>query len=117
MNRPYGSQAVIDAVARLRELKDNPFIAADIIAGFPGETETEHNVTVTSLKQIDFSRIHVFPFSARPDTAAWDMKPKIPERITGERTEEIRGISSNSYKNYLEKQTDRTAQVLLEEEK
>ncbi|MBF9015692.1 MULTISPECIES: tRNA (N(6)-L-threonylcarbamoyladenosine(37)-C(2))-methylthiotransferase MtaB [unclassified Oceanispirochaeta] len=117
MNRPYGSQAVIDAVARLRELKDNPFIAADIIAGFPGETETEHNVTVTSLKQIDFARIHVFPFSARPDTAAWEMKPKIPERITGERTEEIRGISSKSYKNYLEQQTDRTAQVLLEEEK
>jgi threonylcarbamoyladenosine tRNA methylthiotransferase MtaB len=117
MNRPYGAQSVIDAVTRLRELKDNPFIAADIIAGFPGESDEEHNITLTSLKKIDFSRIHVFPFSARPDTVAWDMTPKIPERITGDRTVEIRNISSRSYKAYLEQQTGRSSQVLLEEEK
>ncbi|MDC7235531.1 MAG: tRNA (N(6)-L-threonylcarbamoyladenosine(37)-C(2))-methylthiotransferase MtaB [Spirochaetales bacterium] len=117
MNRPYRAQAVIDAVNRLRELKENPFIAADIIAGFPAETDEEHGVTVTNLKKINFSRLHVFPFSARPGTAAWDMSPKIPERITGERTEEIREISSNSYQKYLQTQTECQIQVLLEEEK
>ena len=117
MNRPYEAQAVKDAVKRLRELKDDPFIAADIIAGFPGESESEHNVTVTNLKELDFSRIHVFPFSPRPDTAAWDMKPQIPERITGERTEEIRKIAAESYAKYLENQVGKTLQVLIEEEK
>lgn len=117
MNRPYRAESVAAAVSRLRELKENPFIAADIIAGFPGETDEEHYVTVTSLKEINFSRIHVFPFSARPDTAAWDMTPKIPERITGERTEEIRQISTKSYRDYLGKQAGCSMQVLIEEEK
>ncbi len=117
MNRPYEAQAVKDAVKRLRELKDDPFIAADIIAGFPGETDDEHGVTVTNLRELNFSRIHVFPFSPRPDTAAWDMKPQIPERITGERTEEIRKISTEAYDKYLQDQVGKTLQVLIEEEK
>ncbi len=117
MNRPYLASRVKEAVFRLRELKDDPFIAADIIAGFPGESEMEHRETVSLLKELDFSRIHVFPFSPRPGTAAWDMKPLVPERITGERTEEIRRISSESYSRYLDARKGRVLTVLLEEEK
>ncbi len=117
MNRPYRSRSVAEAVKRLRELKDDPFIAADIIAGFPGETDEEHKETLSLLKTLNFSRIHVFPFSPRPGTAAWDMKPAVPERVTGERTAEIRSLSSVSYREYLESQVGRQLQVLLEEEK
>jgi threonylcarbamoyladenosine tRNA methylthiotransferase MtaB len=117
MNRPYRSESVIKAVMRLRELKDDPFIAADIIAGFPGETDEEHLQTLTILRELSFSRIHVFPFSPRPDTAAWDMKPAVPERITGGRTNEIRKISGASYDQYLQNQIGRPRQVLLEEQK
>jgi len=116
MNRPYRTQSVIDAVKRLRELKNDPFIAADIIAGFPGETEEEHGQTLAVLKELNFSRIHVFPFSPRPGTAAWDMKPAVPERITSERTAQIRHISLSSYKEYLINQKGQELQVLIEEE-
>lgn len=117
MNRPYAASKVREAVLRLRELKDDPFIAADIIAGFPGESDEEHAETLALLRELDFSRIHVFPFSPRPGTAAWDMKPVVPERITGSRTEDIRRISSDSYQRYLEARRGTVLNVLLEEEK
>jgi threonylcarbamoyladenosine tRNA methylthiotransferase MtaB len=116
MNRPYRSESVKNAVERLRELKDHPFIAADIICGFPGETDEEHRETVAALEQLNFSRIHVFPFSPRPGTAAWSMKPAVPERITGERTGEIRNISKSSYGQYLKDQNGKQLKVLLEEQ-
>ena len=115
MNRPYHSDSVRNAVLRLRELKKDPFIAADIIAGFPGETDEEHRETVALLKELSFSRIHVFPFSARPGTAAWDMKPAVPERITGIRTNEIREISRKSHSAYFDRWVGRDVDVLLEE--
>jgi len=117
MNRPYKTQSVINAVTRLRELKDDPFIAADIIAGFPGETEEEHKQTVQILQKLNFSRLHVFPFSPRPGTAAWNMTPAVPERITRERTGEIRSISSSSFKTYLDQQPGKELEVLLEDER
>jgi len=117
MNRPYRSGALREAVQRLRELKNDPFIAADIIAGFPAETDEEHRETVALLEELSFTRIHVFPFSPRPGTAAWDMKPPVPERITGERTREIRTISHASHSAYFDRWSGHTVSVLLEEVK
>lgn len=115
MNRNYQARLVKDAVLRLRELKSDPFIAADIIAGFPGESEAEHEETIALLKDVQFSRIHVFPFSARPGTAAWDMRPAVPQRISGYRTSEIRDISHSSHLDYFERWIGRDVDVLLEE--
>ncbi|OQY35441.1 MAG: tRNA (N(6)-L-threonylcarbamoyladenosine(37)-C(2))-methylthiotransferase MtaB [Spirochaetaceae bacterium 4572_59] len=115
MNRNYEAHLVKDAVLRLRELKSDPFIAADIIAGFPGENDEEHEETIALLKELQFSRIHVFPFSPRPGTAAWDMRPSVPQRIAGVRTSEIRDISHSSHQDYFERWIGRNVDVLLEE--
>ena len=117
MNRPYESSLVREAVLRLRKLKDDPFISADLIAGFPGETQQEHEETLSLVKEMGFTRIHVFPFSARPGTAAWDMRPKIPERVTGERTRELRQASSRFHEEYFQRWLNRKVYVLLEERK
>ncbi len=117
MNRPYLTDSVRQAVERLRTLKSDPFLAADIIAGFPGESEREYQETLTALEKLQFSRIHVFPFSARPGTAAWQMKPAVPERVTGERTRAIREISQRSHKAYFDRWIGREVSVLLEERK
>ena len=117
MNRPYDSSAVREAVIRLRELKDDPFIAADLISGFPGESNREHQETLFLVRQMGFTRIHVFPFSARPGTAAWDMKPRIPQRVTGERTSELRRASGHFHEEYFERWLNRKVDVLLEERK
>ncbi len=117
MNRPYISSSIRDAVQKLRQLKDDPFIAADLIAGFPGETEKEHRETLNLVEELGFTRIHVFPFSPRPGTAAWDMTPKVPERVSGERTRELRQASSRFQEEYFNRWLNRTVQVLLEEKK
>jgi len=85
MNRPYSRQTVLDAIARLRTAKENPFIACDIIAGFPGESEQDFEQTKKLCDEAHFAWIHAFPFSPRPGTPAFTMTPKIPERIKDER--------------------------------
>ncbi len=85
MNRPYGFSQVQKAVSLLRSCKDNPFISCDIIAGFPGESEEDFELTKKMCKALNFAWIHAFPFSPRPGTKAFSMKPKIPERIKNER--------------------------------
>ena len=74
MNRRYGREDVFRAVALLRETRDDPFISADIIAGFPGETEEMFAETLELMEKARFTRAHVFPYSPRPGTPAFDRK-------------------------------------------
>jgi len=85
MKRQYKAEDVYRAVKLLREAKENPFIACDIIAGFPGESEEDFAETQKMCNDLHFAWIHAFPFSPRPGTPAYTMTPKIPERIKGER--------------------------------
>ena len=101
MHRSYTQQAVCKAVAELRRVKDNPFIGADIITGFPGETQADFNETYRMCRQLNFAGIHAFPFSARPGTEAWKMQPKIPERIAGQRVKELNRLAEEQGAAYL----------------
>lgn len=93
MNRPYKAQTVIDACRRLKEAKENPFLACDIIAGFPGETDDDFNKTMELLKSSGFTWVHAFPFSPRPNTVAFSLKPKVPEAVAGERVKALLDFS------------------------
>lgn len=85
MNRPYAASDVKAAVSLLRSCKKNPFLSCDIIAGFPGETEEDFEETKRLCADSLFAWIHAFPFSPRPGTAAFSMRPQVPERIKGVR--------------------------------
>lgn len=85
MKRPYTEGDVITAVQSLRDAKGNPFISCDLIAGFPGETENDFALTRQLCEESRFAYIHAFPFSPRPGTPAFSMKPAVPERVKGER--------------------------------
>ena len=64
-------------------------VSTDIIAGFPGETDQEHEETLTVAAEAGFSRMHVFKFSARPGTRAWEMPGKVPEKVKTDRARQI----------------------------
>lgn len=100
MRRPYTAQTVRDAVRRLREVKDDPFLACDIIAGFPGETDEDFAATMELCGQSRFAWIHAFPFSPRPGTEAWGMKPRVPERIAGERVARLTALAERGRLDY-----------------
>jgi threonylcarbamoyladenosine tRNA methylthiotransferase MtaB len=103
MGRLYEPAAVLTLIHRLRELKDDPFIACDMIAGFPGETERHFSETCAFCRSADFAQVHVFPFSRRPGTAAWDYKPRVPEREAEKRVSILKNYAVLSRKRYIER--------------
>ncbi|HEY9054635.1 MAG TPA: tRNA (N(6)-L-threonylcarbamoyladenosine(37)-C(2))-methylthiotransferase MtaB [Rectinemataceae bacterium] len=114
MGRPYTAAAVAKAVQSLRDAKDDPFLAADIISGFPDQTDTEHAQTMELLHSLDLAWIHAFPFSARPGTRAFDMKPKVPERLAGERVADLCALAETGRASYISRWMGRRVPAILE---
>lgn len=65
-------------------------LGADIITGFPGETEADHESTAALVEELPFTYLHVFPFSPREDTVAATLPDPVPQRIAGERARSLR---------------------------
>ena len=89
MNRPYSAQSVIEACQRLNQAKKKPFLACDIITGFPGETDEDFAQTMKLCEACDFAWVHAFPYSERPGTAAAVMKNKVPQSVSGQRAKAL----------------------------
>ena len=102
MHRGYKRATVYRAVSELRRVKDNPFIGADIITGFPGETEEDFEETYRMCRELNFAGIHAFPFSARPGTEAWKMQPKVSERIAGQRVKRLNELAEMQAAAYIQ---------------
>ena len=69
-------------------------LGADIIAGFPGETDADHRATLDLVRALPFSYLHVFPFSARPDAAAARLPDAVPPPVIRERAAELRDLGA-----------------------
>ncbi len=67
-------------------------LGADVIAGFPGETEAEHRATLEFIAALPFTYLHVFPFSVRPDAAAARLRDQLPDGVVRERAQELRAL-------------------------
>jgi len=70
MNRQYNSGQYVEMLRRVRDALDRPAISTDIVVGFPGETDADFEQTLAVARQAGFCKIHAFPFSPRPGTAA-----------------------------------------------
>jgi threonylcarbamoyladenosine tRNA methylthiotransferase MtaB len=114
MARPYTAERVLEAIAALRAAKADPFIASDLIAGFPGETDAEFAETLDFCARADFAWIHAFPFSARPGTRAWDMRPRVPERVAGERVAALSAIARAGKARYIARWIGAPIELVLE---
>ena len=101
MKRPYKIEAVYKACRLLKEAKDNPFLACDIIAGFPGETEEDFARTMKMLEDCGFTFVHAFPFSARPNTEAFFMRPMVPNRTAKNRIDALEAFNEKSKTAYI----------------
>lgn len=101
MARHYTREKIINACNMLKEAKKNPFLACDIITGFPGETEEDFNQTVSLVKEAGFAWVHAFPFSPRPGTVACSLKPKVPESIAGQRVKILTSIAVQNKIDYI----------------
>jgi threonylcarbamoyladenosine tRNA methylthiotransferase MtaB len=114
MNRRYLSDKVIEAVRRLRAARGDPFVGADLIVGFPGETEGDFQRTYAMVQQLQFAGLHVFPFSARPGTTAALMRPVVPERVRHDRATRLAALSRRLSASYAERWVGKDVEVVLE---
>jgi len=81
MNRGYSFEEYFEKVLKLRNRISNISITTDIIAGFPGETDADHALTIDALKSVEFDGIFAFQFSPRPGTKAAIIENQLPDEL------------------------------------
>ena len=101
MKRGYTRENVIEACKKIREVKENPFLACDIITGFPGENDVDFSETLELCKLCNFAWVHAFPYSERPGTEAVKMKNKVPQSVSGERAFTLTSKASEAKIRYI----------------
>ena len=114
MGRPYSSDVFRDLTTRISAAMPDAFIGADVIAGFPGETEKEFEETARLCESLPFSDLHVFPYSKRPGTRAAGMADHVPAQIVTERAARLRGIATLKKAAFLERFTGRELDILVQ---
>ena len=100
MNRAYSLETVEKGIALLRQAKENPFLACDIICGFPGETQEEFSRTINFLEKNNFAWVHAFPYSPRPGTPAFALKSGITEREKTNRVKLLAKLALEGRRSY-----------------
>jgi len=116
MKRRHLRDDVYKFVERARKLRPGVVFGADIIAGFPTETDEMAENSLRLAKECDITYMHVFPYSERPGTPAAKM-PQVPGNIRKERAAQLRAVGDENLKRYLEEQVGKIAPVLVENEK
>lgn len=102
MNRPYDSLFFRQRIMKIKKLMPDISITTDIIVGFPGETEKDFLDSYNLAKELNFSRLHVFAFSAHERTPAAKMKGVVKSEVIKERSKKLRSLGqrlASSYKD------------------
>jgi threonylcarbamoyladenosine tRNA methylthiotransferase MtaB len=115
MKRRYNVAVYRRAADLIRASVPAAAITADVIVGFPGETDGEFRETLEFCREMQFARIHVFPFSPRPGTAAADMEPQIPAATKKERNQQMLALAKESAYDFRQGFLGKTMEVLWEQ--
>ena len=112
MHRWYRSEHYARRVELIREHLPHAAIGADVIAGFPGETEDDHAATMSFIERLPFTYLHVFSFSKRPGTRAAAMPNEVPAQTIRRRARELRALGERKVAAFHRTQVDRALEVL-----
>ncbi|MDR2478209.1 MAG: tRNA (N(6)-L-threonylcarbamoyladenosine(37)-C(2))-methylthiotransferase MtaB [Treponema sp.] len=115
MGRSYRPETVEQAAARLRAVRDDPFLACDIITGFPGETAAEFEKTAALCRSIGFAWIHAFPYSPRPGTPAFLFQDTVTGRDASARVETLCELAQQGRRSYTQRWAGREVETLIEQ--
>jgi len=109
----YTAASYAEAVERI--VRDAPVfgLGADIIAGFPGESEADHRATMALVESLPFTGLHVFPYSARPGTAAERLGERVREGDVSRRAAELRALAARKVRAYVLRRAGGRADVVV----
>lgn len=114
MKRKYQRNVFADRVRLIRQQMPHACIAADVITGFPGETEEDFEDGLNFLNQLEITYLHVFTYSERPGTRALQMDQKVGDREKRRRSQLLHELSEQKKQAFYESQLGSTFQVLWE---
>jgi threonylcarbamoyladenosine tRNA methylthiotransferase MtaB len=117
MNRPYDIQEYVDSMERAKAAIPGLATATDIIVGFPGESDEAFERTLDVVDRIRYSKLHVFRYSARPDTPAAEMDDVVPPDIKKERSKRLIELGNQIRRGFLEDHLHHPLEVLVEDER
>jgi threonylcarbamoyladenosine tRNA methylthiotransferase MtaB len=100
MRRRYTGDGYLEAVAGAKAAVDGCSVTTDVISGFPGETEEDHNQTLAVLESAELADSHIFPYSIRPGTSAAHFDDQIDVRVRTRRAEELRTVADAMAKRH-----------------
>ncbi len=114
MRRRYVRELYADRLSRIKTLIPHAAIGADVIVGFPGETDDDFKETLNVLHSLEISYLHVFTYSERENTRAIEMNPVIPVSVRNERSKILRNLSFQKLQYFTSLHAGQTRKVLFE---
>ena len=115
MKRRHLRKDVIQIAKHLKKVRPDLVLGADLIAGFPTETDSMFKQSLNLISEIELLHLHVFPYSAREGTPAAKM-PQVPTAIRKERASILRAAGKKELEQYIESRIGTTERVLMEKE-
>lgn len=115
MHRPYTTAKFKTLLADIKTKVPDIAITTDVIVGFPGETEADFETTCKFAESCGFSKMHIFPFSARKGTPAEKFAGAVTEAVKKERADILGKIDETMHKAFLQAMVGQTAEVLFEQ--
>lgn len=115
MKRRYQTKLYKEKVRRITEEIKNVCIGADVIVGFPGETEEEFNKTINFIKELPISYLHVFSYSERENTMAINLERKVSKKTKAERSKKLRILSEKIQRAFYKRNLNTKHNALFEQ--
>ncbi|MBS1772370.1 MAG: tRNA (N(6)-L-threonylcarbamoyladenosine(37)-C(2))-methylthiotransferase MtaB [Bacteroidetes bacterium] len=114
MRRRYKRELYAERVATIKQLMPHCCIGADVIVGFPSESDDDFKETFDFLHDINVSYLHVFTYSERANTHALEIKPVVPIHVRNERNKSLRNLSYQKMQYFTAQHNGQTRKVLFE---
>jgi threonylcarbamoyladenosine tRNA methylthiotransferase MtaB len=112
MYRPYSPQYYVNLVSRVRKLIPDAAIGADVMVGFPGESDDDFAETYRLIEQSPLTYLHVFPYSSRPGTVAADLSNHVPEHVSRFRAKTLRSLIAQKNETFRREMVGSEIEVL-----
>lgn len=114
MNRKYTTAQYLEKMQKIRSYLPNIAFTTDVIVGFPGESDEEFEETYNFIKKVNYSELHVFPYSPRKNTPAAKMKDQVNDQVKHDRASRLLQLSKELNRDFALKQVGKTLKVLFE---
>lgn len=114
MNRRGSRQLIIERCAKIRKELPEAVLRTTLITGFPSESESEHQDTLSLMREVRFDHLGAFTYSSEEDTAAYEMKDDVPAEVKERRLSEIMALQAEISEELLSSRVDTLMDVLVE---